>query len=332
MVDEAPVAVTPVPPVAPAAPAAAATTPTTPTDILRSMSAADRASYEATGELPDAIKPTFAEDSSSSKPAAQAASTDATPPPASESGKGKNAETRKAELQAEIDGLLKQRADLRRETAPRPLASVAAPPPAAVDLGPKPDGTDYTKYPLGTADPQFLEDLARHTAKSMLAEERAAHTAAAAKTQAQTDNQRIASEWKTKVETVKAKHADVIEKFSQPINIPAGSAMDAWILESEMGPETLYHLYDHPDEVTRILALSPVRQLEAMVLLGHSLQSDAPPVKTKTDAPPPVPTLDTRPAAAANDAEAALARGDFAAYTRIQNELDLAKSGIRSRK
>lgn len=324
----APVVAAPAAPVAaPAAPAVAAPTPTTPTDILRSMSAADRSSYERTGVLPDAIKPTFEGDSSSPKPAEQAAPTGATPPPDSEPGTGKGAEARKAELKAEIDTLLKQRADLRKETAPRPPATIAAPPPAAVDLGPKPDGTNYETYPLGTADPQYLEDLASHMARTIIAADRKAADETAAKARTQTEHQRMAQDWQQRVGAVKDKHPDVIEKFSQPIGIPAGSAMDAWILESDMGPETLYHLYDHPDEVTRILALSPVKQLEAMVLLGHSLVDAAPVIKTKTDAPPPAPLLDTRATPSAHDADAAMARGDFAEYSRLANERDMAKSG-----
>ncbi len=320
-------------PSAPAAPAAAASTPVSPTDILRSMSAADRASYEASGELPDAIKPTFTEDSSPSKPAEQVVETATRVEPPSEAAKPKGAEARAAELKAEIEGLLKKRSDLRRDLQPpQTQTPPAASSPAPVALGPEPDSNDYTKYPLGTSDPQYLRDMARHEARAEFAAERTLSAEAAATQRVQTENQRLASEWQQKVAAVQATHADVVEKFSQPIGIPAGSAMDVWILESELGPTTLYHLYDHPDEVARIVALSPVRQLEAMVLLGHSLQSATPPVKTKTNAPAPPPTLDTRAAPAAADADAALARGDFAAYTRIQNELDLAKSGIRSRK
>jgi hypothetical protein len=288
------------------------------------MSAADRASYEATGEMPDAIKPTFAADSSPAEPAAQAASTDATPPAASEPAKGKGAETRKAELQAEIDGLLKKRAELRAETAPRPPATQAAPPPAAVEIGPKPDGTDYTKYPLGTSDPQYVEDLAGWKASALLADRDKQSAEQSAKAHAQSETQRIQTEWTRKVEAVKADHPDAVEKFSQPIAIPAGSAADLWILESEMGPKTLYHLYDHPDEVARITALSPLQQIEAMVLLGVSLKDAVPPVKTTTDAPPPAPRLDTRTSAGADDADAALARGDFAGYTRIMNARETA--------
>jgi hypothetical protein len=295
------------------------------------MTAAQREDYQRTGELPTEIKPTFDGDSSppvQAAPAAEIAATD--PPPASEPAKpAKGAEARKAELQAEIDGLLKQRAELRKQPPPVQTPPAASS-PAPVDLGPKPDGTDYTKYPLGTSDPQYVEDLAGWKARELFASERKATAEATAKATATADATRIAQDWQRRVETVKSKHPDVIEKFSEPIAIPQGSAADLWVLESDMGPETLYHLYAHPEEVARITALSPLKQIEAMVVLGLSLTDAAPPVKTKTEAPAPAPTLDTRPAAAANDADAAMARGDFAAYTRIKNEQEMA--GLRGRK
>ncbi len=117
---------------------------------LGSLSDAQLDSWRLTGELPAATLPvSTTEGSTPPEPAAQAASTDASAPPVSETGTPArpNAETRKAALKAEIDTLLQERARLRGELdgirsgterrAPdaQPAASSPAPRPTAPVAG-----------------------------------------------------------------------------------------------------------------------------------------------------------------------------------------------------
>lgn len=300
------------------------------------MTEAQRADYQRTGDLPAAVKPTFTDDPPASSAAPQAEPAAATAAPAqADSDPADTDPDYKPKTKARIAALLTETKRLKdelakRATAPPAQTLPAASSPAPVEIGPKPDGTDYTKYPQGTSDPQYLEDLAGWKALSIRADERKADTERTTKERAAAETARIRTEWGQKVDAIKATHPDAMEKFQQPIAIAPGSAADLWILESAMGPETLYHLYDHPEEVARITALSPLQQIEAMVVLGLSVKGAAPTVKTKTDAPAPAPRLDTRPSSGADDAEAAMTRGDFAAYTRIMNDRETA--GLRSRK
>jgi hypothetical protein len=127
--------------------------------LEHALAAGDQASYSAARQAERLGKPLepFIPDSASGQPSEKAADTAASVKPASETGdpsghKG-NAETRKAELKAEIDALLKQRADLRRETAP-PAAAHAQP---ASQPAPKAEGepqfSDFEADPAKYPDP-----------------------------------------------------------------------------------------------------------------------------------------------------------------------------------
>lgn len=330
-----PVAAAP-PAVAVAAPAPAAPTPTTGTEILASLSAADRADYERTGELPETAKPTFVDDkppASSAAPAVEPpASTDALPKADSEPAD--NDPDYKPKTKARIDSLLTDNKRLKDELARRPVAAappVQTPPAAsspALEVPPEPDGTNYEKYPLGTADPAYVKDVAAHAvAVDRVQRQNEARDASTAQA-----TREAAAELTSRVETYKGKYADFEDVTKGVKGIAPSSMLDAWILSSKsLGFEALYHFGKHPDVLARILAISdPIEQIETVVLLGHSLKEGAAPApKTKTEAPAPPPLLDTRPNAADNDAEAAMARGDAAAYQRIMNEHEMA--GLKKR-
>lgn len=69
---------------------------------------------------------------------------------------------------------------------------------------------------------------------------------------------------------------DDLGQFSQPAR--------AAIVESEVGPQVLYHLAQNPDEAERIAALSPVRQVAELGKLETKLSKPAPAV-SKAPAP-----------------------------------------------
>lgn len=133
-------------------------------------------------------------ESASTEPAEQAASTDATPAPASEPGSGTStgAEGRKRQLRAEIEDLLRQRAALRKDVAQtKPaVSSPAAAEPTNLDidrykaLPDYPKADDYADYDdLVTARAAFVAaqqlqaSEQRHTAErqtsAMLASQQA---------------------------------------------------------------------------------------------------------------------------------------------------------------
>lgn len=130
-----------------------------------------------------------------------------------------------------------------------------------------------------------------------------------------------------------------------PLNI-----LTEQIYDSPIADRVLLHLSQHPDALQRfaavppqIAALHPSQRVQAHVqylirefgkLEGQIEASTAPPVQpaatvqpsTITAAPPPPPTL-TRAGGTADPKAAAFARGDFAAWDRIEMSEQMAKRG-----
>ena len=111
--------------------------------------------------------------------------------------------------------------------------------------------------------------------------------------------------------------------FKAGFEIPMGSAMDAWILESDHGAEVLYALQKNPAEIKRLLALGPIAQTRALVQLEDTAIA-ARTVKTKTTAPDPGPVLGVRAGDPASPVARALKSRDVSAYIREKNREEIA--------
>lgn len=169
-----------------------------------------------------------------------------------------------------------------------PVPPVAEPPAPAIPK--KPIAADYPVYE------DFIEALGAWTADRRWEANEATRQQQAREAQQRADTQRLAASWATRVEAAKAKYPDFQAKaLDAPTRIPAGSAIDLFILEDdESGADVLYHLQTHPDALTALLDKTPLQQLKALTLLSQRLIS--PPRETAgttgaASAPvaPPVP-------------------------------------------
>lgn len=341
--------------------------PSSATDVLSSLSPKQLGEWRLTGSIPEASSET---DAPSSSPLAsdsapdtpeQAASTDAHTPPASEPGTSAakpvstkpkaNAETRKAELNAEIQSLLKQRDELRAAvTAPPPqparedvklVASSSTPPPLA-DAIARPD---VTRPAL--SEGQFFEaypeaaygDFARYTARyeyhALRAEDQRTQAdqarvqAIQAKAQAYGDRVRAAQA--DPDFTIDDRLLSLIPADFLPPGVPlaAEHVIAQEIMTSEVAPALLRHLSEHPDEFAALRALdSPLAISRAMGRLEARLDTSQTPnkpvVKTTTSAPTPPKTLGTKSAEPVDDVQAALASGDVRRYILAMNRKEAA--------
>jgi hypothetical protein len=275
--------------------------------------------------------------------------------PASEPGtdksiqekKPKTGEDRKAELHAEIQELLRQRAELQgKAPAPgenkpgetKPGEKKADPPPAAVTPPPakpaaeavkpatgeapkEPNLDDFATYAeYQKADRKYVRELVQFEA------EQVAKKAIAAR-----DTERAAAEsnaaagkiWEAKVAAAKEEHADYAEvAFSK--DTPITPAMDGFILDSEHGARILYELgKDGSAEGKRIAALLPFAAVRALIAIEAGLTvpaaKTAPVKRITTAAPAPATDLGSRNADPADPELAALTRGDTATYMRLAN-------------
>ncbi len=296
------------------------------------MTSEQRATWKLTGELPTSTDNTPTSEtptpaSSPAEPAAQAASTDASPSPASEPGTpaaAKGADARKAQLSAEIQDLLRQRNELRRELsappAPRtPDAKPAVTSPAPVrtppqDTEPREDDPRFAgDYGL------YLEERAVYRVRKELSEQQA-------EARRQQDEFAITKAFDDRVKKAREKYPDYDAKALGVTSIRENSPIDIWIMDpTSNGAEVLYHLQTHPGEFARIDALPVAQQLRELAKLELTFEAPAAvPVKTVTDAPPPPNFLGRQAAAPADEVVEAVKRRDFRSYFNAQNARELA--------
>jgi hypothetical protein len=291
------------------------------------MSSAQVAEWRKTGDAPkDAVA-----ESSPAEPVEQVASTEAVAAPASEAGqptKKKNAESRKQELQAEIDGLLKTRAQLRAEVqAPIPVSrpdvhpAVSSPAAAFPDYDTwstqQPPGSDvrYERYSA-----EFTLDVAAQKADAYQAQQRMQAE--------QREAEEVKQAYLSQAEAFVQDHPDYWSKVN-PItrdvpSTPTTEVMGNAIARSSAPTKLLYHLGTHREEFQRIVNLPPGRAVYELGKLDAVLFGSSVPPVSRTSAPPPVDGLSTRAVAPVDDVDAALASGDFSRYKAAQNARDVA--------
>lgn len=119
--------------------------------------------------------------------------------------------------------------------------------------------------------------------------------------------------------------------------------VDAWILDSDLGVEILYHLADKPEEIERIQSLGAFAAARELTKLEQQLSSqpaksgskpaeevveeivEEEPVKKVSSAPEPATSFSGKDTAPADKEEAALREGDFRTYQQVANEKDWRK-------
>lgn len=333
--------------VMPEAAVVSSTTPTLPADALSRMSDTERSHWRLTGEFPaDAPAGAPAADDPSSPeaesapaaPAEQATSTDVSAPPASEPGtpKKSNAETRKAELTAEIKALLRQRDALREELAPpkppaetptteakpAPLATaIEHPDPASTAL---PEDAFFAQYPQAT-----VGDYARYLARYEIARVRAEESATRDRdARLQTFKTRLDAVLKDEPEFWSQQHPRVralptLDQLRPGETPTALHYAGQEILLAERPADLIRYLSEHPEELDRIQTGSWADGIRAIARISAQLDRPSVPepvTPRPTTAAPPVPTtLGSKPAVSVDDAEGAVAAGDFRRYRSAMN-------------
>lgn len=183
-----------------------------------------------------------------------------------------NANRRAAEAAAEARLLRERVAALEAERAPKPAEA--------------PRREDFAD------DVAYIEARADHAARKAAAEAREADRKESEGQQRQTRQQeadaKVAESW-TKREAVfqaQAKdYQDVVEPFVEEDLRHFSDGTKRLIVESEVGPQLLYHLATHPEDAERIADLSPVRQIAELGKLEDRMQR---PAKAVSKAPAPI--------------------------------------------
>jgi hypothetical protein len=140
---------------------------------------------------------------------------------------------------------------------------------------PKPEPAKFETYEA------YIEDLTKWT----IEQERAADQ----RSQSQRSRQDAEKETlrKHQERVAKAKAAtlkDFDEVMEGAKDLPITRDMHTAIVTSEQGPELAYHLAKHPDEVKRIAALPPIRQIAELGKIEAALEAAARPAEKKPPA------------------------------------------------
>lgn len=236
-----------------------------------------------------------------------------------------------------------ENARLRAQLPPDPKAAAPAPAPAAEKFAKYPDWLE--KHPDGDMETWLDErdewrDQQKETANRQRFERdqhaRTFHEEASAYSQRM--KAAIAAEpaYLTKVspdllalempeaEVARAQHEQRAPRLTVLHDIAAV------VRQSEVAPQLLRHLTDHP-EAFETLRTARNREdlvrrfgrIEARFLDTPAPAADVPPPalpKTVSDAPPPPPTLGTKPGAPADPIKGAVAANDYATFERLEFE------------
>lgn len=308
-----------------------------PSQVLESFTPQQRQEWLKTGELPGA-KPAENKGEEKSNPQepptseASAPSGDASgavpkadekaaasEPAKTQTQEHSKGEERKARLAAEIQDLLRQRAELRREVQTSKEAKTTAPPAEKTSDKPTPDKfTTYEEYVEALADWK-----AEQKGVALINQFKQEQEQAAKKAQQDEAFKQAQEHWKAQVEKAIEKHPDFVEvALAKESPIPENSIPDGFLAKSEHGADILYHLSKNPDEIKSILKLDPFDQVRALIKLEVSL-SEAP-AKTVTSAPPPAKELGGRSTNASDPATEAVKAKNFRAYKEAMDRREHA--------
>lgn len=302
---------------------------------LTNLSREQRQEWRKTGELP-APKPE--ESAPSTEPAVDAQPV-SEPAPASQpdtsKSRQKNADTRKAELQREIQDLLKQRDTLKRETQP---GDSAAPPPASAHPA-KPDPAKDDPKPTDRLNPatgkpwdgptgwqDYQEALLAWNRREAVREMQRANQQTEQERRAQESVKKIADGWNQRVaaavKDLKVTPEDYEAKVSEQLLPHLTPVISQFLLESDAGAKVAWYLAENPATTQQIKGLKPLDAARALFRIEQSLTADPStptPAPKTTRTPKPAADLGARNAAPADEEEAAVARGDFRAFKQVAN-------------
>jgi hypothetical protein len=206
-------------------------------------------------------------------------------------GRGGSRQRKIDRLTRENEAVKLQLAAVQQQLAqmqPRPIE--APPPPKPAEVPGKPKLQDF---PTLEAYQEALTDWKidqREAQKKQQAEADAARSAA----------EKIQTAWTESEQAARAAHTDydeVLQSVKAPVGPGVMAATEA-LREDEAGPEILYYLAMHPDELSRIAALQPLSAVKEIGKLSASLHHSAPvngnPQRKIERAPKPPPPM-TRP-------------------------------------
>ena len=199
---------------------------------------------------------------------------------------------------------------------------------------PTPHDLDPKGQPKFKTYEDYLEDLTDWKTEVRFAAYQKEQAEKAAKEATERQQKAITNRWTEQINAAKGKHADFDTVALNPnLAIPPGSAVEQWILDSDIGTEMLYYFGQHPDELAQIHRMRPVEAARHLTAIEAELSEPPTPkektpaieVRNTTKAPPPAREVGGRGSAAVDEVSKAVADDDFTAFKNAANRQDIAK-------
>jgi hypothetical protein len=288
--------------------------PEAPTDF------AEYVRWRKSGELPEEKPPDAETGAHATEPQAETApapepETKTQEPEVEEDESAEPAKGRGGSRQRKIDKLVRENAEIRQM-----LESLRAQPPAET---PKASAPAETAGKPKLENFETLEAYQEALTDFKLDERERARQAQDAERQAREAAQKIQTEWSRRQRAAQQSHDDyddVIDAVKAPEGPGVAAARQA-MLEDEAGPEILYWLAKHPDDLQRIAALSPVSAVREIGKIAASVAKPPAPDNGKpriTGAPKPPPATG-RPSKVTSDSlDDPEVQRDFRKYERLR--------------
>ena len=250
----------------------------------------------------------------------------------------KNLLAKNKQLQADLDRA-KNGTQPGEKPAESPTAKPTEPKTSKLEAPVKPrfeDFKDKSYEEFEAAKDAYFEALTDYKAAKAIEADRAERVKEAREAEAAKTQKQIEQSWTERMAQAVKDYPDygdvVFADGNLRADIPHSSAMDEYILDSEVGPAILYHLAKNLDETRRIAGLNPIRAAAALRDMEVAITGERPAKVTPITGAPkpkitnagPIPTtVSGRGAPPSDVVEAALKAGDFATYQREQNAREL---------
>lgn len=331
--------------------AATITADSSPTEILKSLTPAQTKEWRTTGKLPDipATPPKETTEAASST----AATTEVTEEPAKapETSTAPVAVEPKSEkpkgAEARIKELLAANKELEAKLEAARKAPIVA--PAKIEEVAKPHRNDVdpkTGLPVYASDEAFDTAFESYLTAKVTADVEKRTAKAQADARAAEQNKIIEQRWQNSLKIANEKHTDfakvlgIDEKgafHNEALKtIKSNSVVDAWILDSDIGAEMLYHFAKNPEDLVTIQEMNAFRAARALTKLEETLsgKTATPPKETPaprseatsvTRAPAPPASISGKATAPADEVEAAVKTEDFRRFQKAANAEEFAK-------
>jgi hypothetical protein len=224
---------------------------------------------------------------------------------------GQGAEEKAQALEQELKTFREQRIapTPTRDTAPTPAQPHSAPVAAtpATPSSPQSQIEQYIGAEPNENDPAFegdygkyLRAVSAYAGKQAFVESRLQEVAYAQQQDQHRQQQEAMSSWAGRVQDAASRYPDFhAVALQQPVGIPEGSPIDAWVMEHKSGPDVLYYFAKHPQDLAAVLQMPVIEQVDTLALLSQRLAATtgrsagatgAAPTRSTSFTPPRPPT------------------------------------------